>query len=353
MIIDLRSDTVTKPSKEMLEVMIYAQVGDDVYFEDDSVNELQQNVANLLGKEAALFVPSGTMSNQIALAINTSQGDEILCEKNSHIFYYETAAPSIISKVQIRTFDAPSGVPTSEQLESKIRDDIYYYPNTTLLCLENTHNRYGGLVLNNDNIKEIRQFTQSKNIKMHLDGARLWNASIYSGISLKEYSSSFDTISLCFSKGLGAPIGSILVGSNSDIQKALKWRKILGGGMRQVGLLAAACSYAIDNNFKLLEKDHINTKNFAVKLEDLIVNKFGKNDLFLIKNEIQTNILVFGVTENINFDKFVENIKSKGIKFNTLDSKTLRLVFHLDISESMTNEAINIFYESLLSSVRK
>ncbi len=353
MIIDLRSDTVTKPSKEMLEVMIYAQVGDDVYFEDDSVNELQQNVANLLGKEAALFVPSGTMSNQIALAINTSQGDEILCEKNSHIFYYETAAPSIISKVQIRTFDAPSGVPTSDQLESKIRDDIYYYPNTTLLCLENTHNRYGGLVLNNDKIKEIRQFTQSKNIKMHLDGARLWNASIYSGVSLKEYSNSFDTISLCFSKGLGAPIGSILVGSDSDIKKALKWRKILGGGMRQVGLLAAACSYAIDNNFKLLEKDHINTKNFALKLEDLIVNKFGKNDLFLIKNEIQTNILVFGVTENINFDKFVENIKSKGIKFNTLDSKTLRLVFHLDISESMTNSAVEIFFEGLISSIRK
>ncbi len=353
MIIDLRSDTVTKPSKEMLEVMINAQVGDDVYFEDDSVNELQQNVANLLGKEAALFVPSGTMSNQIALAINTSQGDEILCEKNSHIFYYETAAPSIISKVQIRTFDAPSGVPTSDQLESKIRDDIYYYPNTTLLCLENTHNRYGGLVLNNDKIKEIRQFTQSKNIKMHLDGARLWNASIYSGVSLKEYSSSFDTISLCFSKGLGAPIGSILVGSDSDIKKALKWRKILGGGMRQVGLLAAACSYAIDNNFKLLEKDHINTKNFAVKLEDLIVNKFGKNDLFLTKNEIQTNILVFGVTENINFDKFVENIKSKGIKFNTLDSKTLRLVFHLDISESMTNSAVEIFFEGLISSIRK
>ena len=331
MTIDLRSDTVTKPSLEMLDSMIKANVGDDVYFEDDSVNELQFKIANLLGKEAALFVPSGTMSNQIALAINTTQGDEILCEKNSHIFYYETAAPSIISKVQIRTFDAPIGVPTIEQIESKIRDDIYYYPNTTMLCLENTHNRYGGLVLDNDKISALRQFTQSKNIKMHLDGARLWNASIFSGITLKEYAANFDTISLCFSKGLGAPIGSILVGSNNDIKKALKWRKILGGGMRQVGLLAAACNYAVDNNFKLLENDHINTKNFAFKLEELIVNKFGKNELFEIKNEIQTNILVFAVTDKINFDLFINEIKSKGIKFNTLDSKTLRLVFQFNI----------------------
>lgn len=351
MIIDFRSDTVTKPSKEMLDVMMNAKVGDDVYFEDDSVNELQLKVANLLGKEAALFVPSGTMSNQIALAINTSQGDEILCEKNSHIFYYETAAPSIISKVQIRTFDAPSGVPNTEQLESKIRDDIYYYPNTTMLCLENTHNRYGGLVLDNDKITEIRQYTKSKNIKMHLDGARLWNASIYSGVSLKDCATNFDTISLCFSKGLGAPIGSILIGSNNDIKKALKWRKILGGGMRQVGILAAACSYAIENNFKLLENDHKNTKYFAEKLENLIIEKFGTNDLFEIKNEVQTNILVFSVTDKINFDMFIETIKIKGIKFNTLDSKILRLVFHLDISESMTNDAIEIFYEGLISSL--
>lgn len=351
-IIDLRSDTVTKPSKGMLNAMINAKVGDDVYGEDETVNNLQETIANLLGKEVALFVPSGTMSNQIALAINTNQGDEILCEKNSHIFYYETAAPSIISKVQIRTFDAPSGTPSIEQIENKVRDDIYYYPTTTMLCLENTHNRYGGLVLDNDKIAEIRNYTQNKNIKMHLDGARLWNAHIFSGISMKDYATHFDTISLCFSKGLGTPIGSILVGSKSDMQKALKWRKILGGGMRQVGILAAACLYALENNLQLLNSDHQNTLYFANELNKRLASYSNNTNFITIKNKIQTNIVVLEVSDLVDFNKFVSNLKQNGILFNTLDNKTLRLVFHIDISKTMTENAIDIFYNSIIESMK-
>lgn len=351
-IIDLRSDTVTKPSQGMLNAMMNAKVGDDVYGEDETVNHLQETIANLLGKEAALFVPSGTMSNQLALAINTNQGDEILCEKNSHIFYYETAGPSIISKVQIRTFDSPSGVPSIEQLESKIRDDIYYYPNTTMLCLENTHNRYGGLVLDNNAIAEIKNYTQNKNIKMHLDGARLWNAHIYTGISMKDYAQHFDTISLCFSKGLGTPVGSILVGSKSDMQKALKWRKILGGGMRQVGILAAACLYALDNNLQLLSADHQNTLHFATELNNKLT-KYPRNTNFItIKNNIQTNIVVLELSDLVDFNKFINSLKINGILFNTLDNKTLRLVFHIDISKQMTENAIEIFYNSIIESIK-
>lgn len=357
--IDLRSDTVTKPSQEMLEFMMKAKVGDDVYGEDETINELQQKVAKLFGKEDALFVPSGTMSNQIAIAINTQQGDEILCEKNSHIFYYETAAPSIISKVQIRTFDAPSGVPSIEQIEPKIRDDIYYYPNTTLFTLENTHNRYGGLVLNNVKITEIANHLKTKNIKMHLDAARLWNAHIYSGISMFDYAQNFDTISLCFSKGLGAPVGSILIGDKPTIKKALKWRKILGGGMRQAGILAAACIFAMDNNLEKLKLDHINTKFFADELisaVSAISNKYGiENDIIKVKNNIQTNILVIEFStsyfDKINFNKFIAKLKANGILLNTLDDKTIRLVFHLDISTEMTQKAINIFSDCIIETI--
>lgn len=359
MIIDLRSDTVTKPSQEMLEFMMNAKVGDDVYGEDDTINELQTKVAKLFGKEDALFVPSGTMSNQIAIAVNTVQGDEILCEKNSHIFYYETAAPSIISKVQIRTFDAPSGVPSIEQIEPKIRDDIYYYPNTTLMTLENTHNRYGGLVVDNDKITEIANYIKTKNIKLHLDAARLWNAHIYSGISMSEYAQNFDTISLCFSKGLGAPVGSILIGDKLTIKKSLKWRKILGGGMRQAGILAAACIFAIDNNLEKLKLDHQNTKYFANELMNAvseISNKYGiENDILKIKNNVQTNILVIEFSTSYfnkdEFNKFISKLKNKGILLNTLDDKTIRLVFHLDISIEMTQKAVRIFSDCIIESI--
>lgn len=360
MMIDLRSDTVTKPSQEMLEFMMKAKVGDDVYGEDDTINELQQKVAKLFGKEDALFVPSGTMSNQIAIAVNTQQGDEILCEKNSHIFYYETAAPSIISKVQIRTFDAPSGVPSIEQIEPKIRDDIYYYPNTTLFTLENTHNRYGGLVVDNEKITDIANHLKTKNIKLHLDAARLWNAHIYSGVTMKEYSQNFDTISLCFSKGLGAPVGSILIGDKATIKKSLKWRKILGGGMRQAGILAAACIFAMDNNLEKLKLDHQNTKFFAdelVKVVKEISNKFGiDNDILKIKNEIQTNILAIEFStiyfDKSNFNIFINNLKNSGILLNTLDDKTIRLVFHLDISTEMTQKAISIFSDCIFNTIK-
>lgn len=351
--IDLRSDTVTCPSAQMLEVMQNARVGDDVYGEDETTNLLQEKVAKLIGKEAALFMPSGTMSNQIGLAVHTQQGDEVLCEENAHIFYYETAAPSIISKVQLRTFFAANGVPSQEQLTDKIREDVYYYPKTKLLCLENTHNRYAGLVLNQEEVENVCSFAKGRGLKLHLDGARLWNAAVYQKKEMSQLAKVFDTVSVCFSKGLGAPVGSVLAGSYEDIQKARKWRKILGGGMRQVGVLSAACIYALDNNFSLLEKDHFNARLFAKiikegvkklplkitsksKIVDNLDRGVAEECVVTVVGEIQTNIVVLKFGDFIDFDKVLDKSKESGLLFNQVGKNSIRLVFHLDISEEDT-----------------
>jgi threonine aldolase len=263
MIIDLRSDTVTKPSEEMKKAMMMAELGDDVYGEDPTVNELQEYTADLLGKEAALFVPSGTMSNQIGIKINTNDGDEIIAESESHIYYYETAAPSLISRVQFRLIESERGEMNPEKVRAAIRPDVYYFPRTSMLCVENTHNRHGGSVISLENIKQLKRIAIENNLAFHLDGARLWNASAATGISEADYVKDFDTVSVCLSKGLGAPVGSVLVGTKEKINRALKWRKILGGGMRQAGMLAAAGLFALKENRKLLTQDHINAKAFA------------------------------------------------------------------------------------------
>jgi len=229
-IIDLRSDTVTRPSAFMREAIASAIVGDDVYGEDPTVNKLQEKMAKLTGKEAALFVTSGTMSNQLAIKCHTQEGDEIIVEYSAHIFQYETAGGSFISRVQIYPIPGKYGMMKLQDIEDAVRPDVYYFPKTKLICLENTHNRAGGSILGYNYITDVSALAKRHGIHMHLDGARLWNASIATGISIGEYAKHFDSLSICLSKGLGAPAGSVLCGSSEFIERARKYRKILGGG---------------------------------------------------------------------------------------------------------------------------
>lgn len=331
-IIDLRSDTVTKPNPEMLNRMLNSELGDDVYAEDPTVNELEEKVAKLFKKEAALFVPSGTMSNQISLLVNTNTGDEIIAESDSHIFYYETAGPSILSRVQIRCIDSKYGEMPIENIKNSIRDDIYYLPKTSLICLENTHNRHGGTIIRQEYIKKVKQLADEKKLKLHLDGARLWNAHVATNIPLHQMVEDFDTISVCFSKGMGAPVGSVFIGSAEDRKKALKWRKILGGGMRQAGLLAGACLFALDNNLEKIANDNKNATMFAKNLS--ISNKIKiKLDM------IQTNIVTFKLDENIDPNMFVNKCKNKGILLMHIGNNKIRTVVHLDLTSDMLDTA--------------
>ena len=337
--IDLRSDTVTKPSKEMLNAMVNAKVGDDVYGEDPTVNHLQDYLAELFGKEAAIFIPSGTMSNQIGVKINTNPGDEVIIEKNAHIFFYETAAPAIISNVLMNTIPSIKGEMKIADIEENIRPDIYYFPKTALICLENTHNRHGGSVLSLNYFNEVSDLAKKYNVALHLDGARIWNAAIAKNIKLNDYVKPFDTVSVCLSKSLGAPIGSVLMGTKTHITKAKKWRKILGGGMRQAGILAAAGIYAVQNNFERLAEDHENAKFFAKEvsnIEELKINLEG----------VETNMIVIE-TNSILAAELVDRCKKKGLLFNAVAKNRVRIVFHLDISKNDTIKAIDIMKSCL------
>lgn len=334
-IIDLRSDTVTKPSKEMLLKMMEAEVGDDVYAEDPTVNLLQEKVASLFGKESALYVPSGTMSNQISLRILTEMGDEIIADADAHIYYYETAAPSILSGIQIRPIKSDNGMMDIDEIEKSIRPDIYYFPKTRVIALENTHNRHGGTILNIDYIKEVKKLADKYGLYMHLDGARIWNASVASAISLDEYGKYFDTISVCLSKGMGAPVGSLIVSNNELIKKSWKWRKIFGGGMRQAGVLAAAGIYAIDHNLEKLINDHTNANTFALGINQ--INKISCNI-----DKVQTNIVAFELDKSINPSQFVQKCKESGLLLSSIGGQFIRVVFHIDINFDDMNNALDI-----------
>lgn len=333
--IDLRSDTVTKPSKEMRKAMYDAEVGDDVYSEDPSINELQEYIANLLGKEDAIFVPSGTMSNQIGIAVNTNTGDEIITESQAHIFYYETSGPSVISRVQIKPINSINGMMPINDIIDAIRPNEYYFPKTSLICLENTHNRHSGSIIELEYIKEVKEIAKIHNIILHCDGARLWNACIAKSISPSKYAEYFDTISVCLSKGLGAPVGSLLCGAKEKIKQAKKFRKILGGGMRQAGVIAAAGLFAIKNNYQLLIHDHDRAKLFANKLLDF-------DSISLDINKIKTNMVVFSPINNINIDEFLLSCRNSGLLMGKSSKNTIRAVFHFQISQEDTINAINI-----------
>jgi threonine aldolase len=351
--IDLRSDTVTKPSKEMILAMSKAEVGDDVYGEDPTVNRLQEYLADLFKKEAAIFVPSGTMSNQIGVKINTNPGDEVIIEKDAHIFFYETAGPAIISNVLMNTIHSENGEICLSEIENAIRPEVYYFPKTSLICLENTHNRHCGSILSLEYLKSVNDFVQlfnqknNTNIALHLDGARLWNASIASGTNLADYAKQFDTLSVCLSKGLGSPAGSVLLGSKEKINLAKKWRKILGGGMRQVGILAAAGLFAVQNNFERLAEDHENAKYFAKQVDEI-------EEVRVDLEKVATNMVMIELNQKLNINQkkinlnlfsaaeFVEKCKAKGLLFNATGKNKVRIVFHLDVTKNDAKKAVEI-----------
>ena len=263
-LIDLRSDTVTKPSAQMREFMAAAEVGDDVYGEDPTINSLEERVAELFGKEAGLFCPSGSLANQLSIRMLVAPGEELITETNSHIVRAELGAGAVFSGITTRTWLADRGLLSAADALNIARPDSGpYLVSTTAIAIENTHNFGGGTVQPLDEIKKLRQESQALGIAMHLDGARIWNAHIASGVELKEYGKYFDTLSVCLSKGLGAPIGSLMISTSDRISKARQWRKRYGGGMRQVGIMAAAGHYALENNLKLLKTDHVRAKAIA------------------------------------------------------------------------------------------
>ena len=335
--IDLRSDTVTKPSKAMREAMAEAEVGDDVYGEDPTVNKLQKKCAELTGKEPALYVSSGCMANQLAVKSQTNPGDEIIVESESHILNYETAAPAFISNVQVFPVQGVNGVYTADQIKKHIRPKAYYFPKTALICVENTHNRAGGTIFPIEEIKRIYELAQSEGIRIHIDGARIFNAYAETGIPVNEYAKYTDTISFCFSKGLGAPVGSILCSDAETIAKAHKYRKIIGGGMRQAGVIAAGALYALENNVERLKDDHKNAKFFAEEISKL-------NDIEIDMSTVQTNIIIFRLKRDENgINKFKHDLKTKGVLISDGSYGSLRVVFHLDVSEEQAKEAAGAF----------
>ena len=339
--IDLRSDTVTKPSEGMRKAMFRAEVGDDVYGEDPTVNKLQETVAELLSKEASLFVPSGTMSNQIAIKAHTSPAQEVICEVESHIFNYEAGGPAFNSLVQLRPLNGKYGILDVEQIESAIRPDNVHMPPTSLIILENTHNRAGGIIYPLDVIKSIRSLALERGILMHLDGARVLNASIATGIPASEYSKYFDSVSICFSKGLGAPVGSVLAGSKDFITRAHRYRKIFGGAMRQVGILAAACLYALENNVERLSDDHKRARRFAEGIKEL-------PGICIDMDQVQTNMVMVHVDHlQYTAETLSTALLKKGLGANPIDSERIRVVTHLNISDNQITEAISIFAELL------
>jgi threonine aldolase len=334
-IIDLRSDTVTKPSEGMRRAMYEAEVGDDVFKEDPTVNKLEAYTADLLGKEAALFVSSGVMGNQICLNVLTNPGDEVICEKDAHIFNYESGSPAALSGIQLHPVEGKNGVISTEQVEPLIRPlSAYYMPRTKVIAIENTHNRAGGTIYPREKIVEMKELVKKHNLLFHLDGARIWNASVATGISFKEYASHFDSVSCCFSKGLGAPVGSIIAGTKDFIKEAYRVRKAWGGGMRQSGILAAAALYALQNNVERLSEDHKKAKILAKAINE---NPNLKIDL----SSVHTNILIFKPLK-MGVDEAIMRCKEEGLLLIIGRVDSLRAVAHLDVSFEEINLAKKI-----------
>jgi threonine aldolase len=337
--IDLRSDTVTRPSKAMLDAMMAAEVGDDVYGEDPTVNALQDKVSGLFGKEAALFVPSGTMGNQVSIKTHTEPGDEIIVEEDAHVFVYETAGPSLLSGVQMKTLRGSRGLFTPEQVRDAVRPAAYYMPKTKLICLENTHGRSAGAVLPLEGIRAVSEFARAEGIRMHLDGARIWNAAVASGHSLKEYARHFDTLSVCFSKGLGAPVGSMILGDRAFIEKARRYRKVFGGGMRQSGILAAAARYAVEHNIERLAEDHRNARWFAESIA-------GLKDLEIDMASIQTNMVIADVAKSgKSQEEALRLLAERGVLLTSERRTSIRAVTHLNVSKGDVERASSVFHE--------
>ena len=326
--INLVSDTVTKPTQEMLHQMVQAKVGDDVYKQDPTVIELEARVAEFFGMEAALFFPSGTMANQTAIKLHTQPGEQLIADQWAHVYNYEGGGVSFNSGVSCCLLTGNRGMITAEQVAGAINDpEFYHSPLTSLVCVENTTNKGGGACYDFEEFRKIRQVCDANNLKFHLDGARIWNALVATNDDPKAYGQVFDTISVCLSKGLGAPIGSLLLSDKATIHRALRIRKILGGGMRQVGYLAAAGLYALDHHIERLAEDHRRAKELGIVLQKLP---------WVAKVEpVETNILIFSVTPSVNESLVLEKLKQKGISISSMGHGKLRIVTHLDYREVM------------------
>jgi threonine aldolase len=320
----------------MLEAMLKAEVGDDVFKEDPTVNALEGEVAAFFGMEAALFFPSGTMANQTAIKLHTQPGDQLICDKYAHVFNYEGGGVSFNSGVSCRLIDGHRGMMTAEQVEAAINPpDFYHSPLTTLVCIENTTNKGGGACWDVAELKRIKQVCDTHGLAYHLDGARLWNALAATGEDPKTFGALFDTISVCFSKGMGCPIGSVLVGTRAHMEKAIRIRKIFGGGMRQAGYLAAAARYALKNNLGLLEQDHIKAKELGECL--------SKNPVIRKVEPIETNIVIFELdTAHISEADFMAQLNKAGIKFIGMGQGKLRMVTHMDYTDVMHERVLEV-----------
>lgn len=338
-IIDLRSDTITKPTAAMRQAMMAAEVGDDVLGDDPTVAALEKRTADLLGKEAAVYMPSGTMANQVGIRVNTEPGDEILLDANAHVYYYEGGAPAVISGVMCRFVEARRGIFTAKDLENALRPRNIHHPRPRLVCLENTHNRGGGSIWPLEQIAEVEELAREQGMRMHLDGARLWNAAVATDIPEREYAKHFDTVSVCFSKGLGAPVGSVLVGTAEMIDKARRFRKMLGGGMRQSGIIAAGALYALEHHRDRLAEDHDNARALAKGIEWL---PGVEVDL----STVQTNIFVFRVT-SMTADELVAKLLPQGLWVLPTGPDTVRAVTNLEVSAQKIQNAIAIFQKTL------
>ena len=335
MIIDFRSDTVTKPSAAMLEAMMKAKVGDDVFGEDPSINELENMGASMFGMEAALFCPSGTMTNQIAIKCHTQPGDEVICDESSHIYQYEGGGIAFNSGASVKLIQGNYGRITAQQVKAVIQPDDAHRAHSSLVALENTSNRGGGSCYDFEEIKKIGEVCKENKLAFHLDGARLWNALVAKNETAIQYGETFDSISICLSKSLGCPVGSLLLGKKDFIKKARRVRKVFGGGMRQAGFIAAAGVYALQNNIERLAEDHAHTKQIAAAI--------AEKEFVHMLLPVETNIIIFELKENLTAPDLVARLKEHSILGYAISPNRVRLVVHLDITKEMVAKTIDIF----------
>ncbi len=331
--IDVRSDTVTRPTAAMLEAMMRAPVGDDVFGEDETVNELQRRTADLFGMQAALFCPTGTMTNQIAIKLHTQPGDEVICDQLAHVYLYEGGGIAVNSQASVRVLQGDQGRFTAAQVRDNVnRRSDSHFPWTRLVTIENTVNRGGGCCWDLGELRRIRKVCDAERLALHLDGARLFNALAATQATPQQYGELFDTVSVCLSKGLGAPAGSVLLGTREHIGRAHRLRKVMGGGMRQAGYLAAAGLYALDHHVERLPEDHRKARTLATELERLpfVATVFP----------VQTNIVIFRLDARASGDAFLAHLLDHGVKASSIGPQLIRFVFHLDVSEDQLGKLV-------------
>lgn len=332
--IDLRSDTVTKPTKEMLEAMFSAEVGDDVFGEDPTINALEEKAATMFGMERGLFCPSGTMTNQIAIRVHVQPGDEVICDQTAHIYNYEGGGVAANSGASIKVVSGERGIMTPVLVKQSINPDDYHCPVSSLVCIENTSNKGGGSIYSLTQMQELSNVAKEKKLNFHLDGARIFNALVELGESPEKLNEIFDSISICLSKGLGAPSGSLLVGSKEFISRARRIRKMMGGGMRQAGYIAAAGIYALDHNIDRLKEDHNRARWIAKELKKLSYIEYVL--------PVDTNILIFKLNDDMDQEKFMKHLEDNNVQTLSLDPQVIRMVTHLGIDDEMTERCIEV-----------